>query len=387
VKIALVTETYPPEINGVAMTLSELVNGLRERGHHVQVVRPMQSGERSSLCSDAEQVTVPGLPIPRYSELRFGLPAGRKLNQAWSTSRPDIVHVATEGPLGISAIRKAKALGIPTTSTFHTNFHSYSEHYSARFATGLILGFLRWVHNSTLCTMAPTEELRHALARDGFRNVEVFGRGVNLDVFNPQARDPNLREEWGACQDSLVFLHVSRLASEKNYKLLEQCYERIRSRHSNARFVIAGSGPLEKHLRRRMPYAVFTGSIPLNNRAELARIYASADVFIYPSKTETYGNVATEAMACGNALVAFDYAAAALHSQHGESSLLAPLDDDKALLELVDKVSEDPALARLLGARASSKAQAFDWRPVVEKFEDLLACIARRQSAGRSRSS
>lgn len=371
-KIALVTETYPPEINGVAMTLSQLVVGLREKGHTVQVVRPIQTTETGEPQTTPDQLTVFGLPIPRYPDLRFGLPARNRLIHSWQACRPDIVHVATEGPLGLSAIRAAKKLGIPCTSTFHTNFHSYSEHYNAQFATRLVLAFLRWIHNQTESTMAPTSELADELSSEGFRNMDVFGRGVNLNVFNPQARDDKLRQSWGAHDNSPVFIHVSRLAAEKNYDLLEAAYTAIRKKCPDARFLIVGSGPMEVELKQRFPYAVFPGAIPLEDRPSLARLYASSDVFLYPSKTETYGNVATEAMACGNALVGFDYAAPGLHVQQGQNGFVAPLEDDHTFLSFSLQLAENLALRKAIGSAAASYAPAFDWNPVVNRFESIL---------------
>lgn len=371
-KLALVTETYPPEINGVAMTLSQLVGGLRDKGHLIQVVRPIQCSEQGEPSVSSDTITVFGLPIPRYPDLRFGLPSRNRLIHSWQANRPDIVHVATEGPLGLSAIRAAKVLGIPTTSTFHTNFHSYSEHYNAKFATRIVLAFLRWIHNQTRCTMAPTQELAQELAAEGFKNMDVFGRGVNLKVFTPKARDENLRKSWNAATDSPVFIHVSRLAAEKNYELLNKAYSKIRDTRPDARFVIIGSGPMEKQLRRRMPYAYFPGAIPLENRPELARYYASADAFLYPSKTETYGNVATEAMASGNALLGFDYAAPAQHVRHGANGLLAALDDDDSFLRSSVEIARNDALRKRLGQAAAAYSPAFDWQPIVDRFESIL---------------
>lgn len=372
-KIALVTETYPPEINGVAMTLSQLVEGMRAKGHSVQVVRPIQASEKASPKVSEQLLTVFGLPIPGYLELRFGLPARNRLIHSWQKARPDIVHVATEGPLGLSAIRAAKRLGIPCTSTFHTNFHSYSEHYNAESATRLVLWFLRWIHNKTECTMAPTKELADELSNEGFRNMDVFGRGVNLRVFNPQARDEGLRDSWGATQESPVVIHVSRLAAEKNYDLLETAYGAIRQKRPDTRFVIVGGGPMEAELKRRFPFAIFPGAIPLENRPALARLYASSDIFLYPSKTETYGNVATEAMACGNALVGFNYAAPGLHVEHERNGLIAELDDDAAFLAQSLRVAIDDGLRKRLGTAAASYAPAFDWQPVIDRFESILS--------------
>lgn len=372
VNIALVTETYPPEINGVAMTLSQLAEGLREKGHTLQIVRPLQKGEPAILATTPSLLTTWGLPIPGYADLRFGLPCRNRLVHAWRRHRPDIVHVATEGPLGLSAIRAAAVLGIPVTSTFHTNFHSYSEHYNASWITRPVLAFLRWIHNQTRCTMAPTRELANQLAAEGFRNMDVFGRGVRLATFNPTRRDAALRQSWGAQPDDPVVVHVSRLAAEKNYQLLARSYEAIRAAYPNAQFVIAGDGPVRRDLERSMPYAHFTGAIPLEDRPSLARVYASADIFLYPSQTETYGNVTTEAMACGNAVLSFNYAAAALHIRHGVNGLVANLGDDDSFISESLRLAGDAALRQRLGAAASAGASAFDWQPIIDRFESIL---------------
>lgn len=376
-KVALVTETYPPEINGVAMTLSQLVAGLRAKGHPVQVVRPVQQSERGAEPTiGSDELTVWGVPIPRYPDLRFGLPSRNRLIHAWRANRPDIVHVATEGPLGLSAIRAAKILGIPLASTFHTNFHSYSEHYNARWVTRPVLALLRWIHNQTSCTMAPTRELAEALTEDGFRNMEVFGRGVRLDVFNPSRRDAELRRSWGASADSPVVIHVSRLAAEKNYALLSRTYHAIHAAYPEARFVIVGDGPIRGQLERDIPFARFIGAIALERREELARHYASADLFLYPSQTETYGNVLTEAMACGNAVLGYDYAAAAVHVSNNRNGVSIPFGDEESFLPESLALVSNAQRIRFLGTQAATYAQAFDWQPVIDRFETILQRVA-----------
>jgi len=223
--------------------------------------------------------------------------------------------------------------------------------------------------------MAPTRELADQLSAEGFRNMDVFGRGVNLNVFNPQARDNKLREQWGATDDSLVVIHVSRLAAEKNYDLLQKAYAEIRSSVPRSTFVIVGAGPMEKKLKRSLPYAIFPGAVPLENRPELARLYASSDLFLYPSKTETYGNVATEAMASGNALVGFNYAAPAQHVQQGENGFLAELDDDESFIQQSLAVARNSQLRKRIGKAAAQYAPTFDWQPIVDRFEAILETI------------
>jgi len=373
VNISLVTETYPPEVNGVAMTLSQLVNHLRSRGHQAQVVRPRQIQEAPAPQSSEQTLSVRGAPIPRYPDLRFGLPCGNRLRSSWKGFQPDVIHVATEGPLGLSAIRAAKRLSIPCTSTFHTNFHEYSKHYNAPLLMKGVLAYLRWIHNQTRCTMHPTQELADALEERGFLNNQVFGRGVDLAAFHPGARDESLRSSWGAGPEDTVVLHVSRFAAEKNYELLFKSYGEIRDTVAHAKFVVVGDGPVRAKWERAFPEAIYTGVISLENRAELGKIYASADVFLYPSNTETYGNVLTEAMASGNACLAFNYAAAAIHIEDGVNGLTVPMGDEEQFLERSLDLVKNTALQKRLGQSAAGYAvEHLDWIPVVEQFESLL---------------
>jgi len=373
VNISLVTETYTPEVNGVAMTLSQLVNHLRSRGHKVQVVRPRQKQESPGLQDNEKTVSVRGAPIPRYPDLRFGLPCGNRLRSSWRQFQPDIIHVATEGPLGLSAIRAAKRLSIPCTSTFHTNFHEYSKHYNAPLLMKGVLAYLRWIHNQTCCTMHPTQELADALEKSGFLNNQVFGRGVDLAAFHPGARDESLRSKWGAGSEDTIVLHVSRFAAEKNYELLFKSYRKILNTLPHARFVVVGDGPVRAKWERAFPEAIYTGVISLENRVELGQIYASSDVFLYPSNTETYGNVLTEAMASGNACLAFNYAAAAIHIEDGVNGLTVPMGDEEQFLERSLDLVKNVALQKRLGQSAADYAvEHLDWVPVVDQFESLL---------------
>ena len=156
-RIALVTETYPPEVNGVATTLARVVEGLHRRGHELQLVRPRQKAvPPGPLTPRLDEVLMRGLPIPRYPHLRMGLPSKRALVKLWSMARPDVVHVATEGPLGWSALQAARHLHLPVTSDFRTNFHAYSRHYGIGWLNKPIMAYLRKFHNLAACTMVPT---------------------------------------------------------------------------------------------------------------------------------------------------------------------------------------------------------------------------------------
>ncbi|MFO1447752.1 MAG: glycosyltransferase family 1 protein [Opitutaceae bacterium] len=373
--LCLVTETFPPEINGVAMTLRNLVEGLCERGHAVSVCRPRQGAEAAAPPTSAWQEHLfRGFSAPGYPQVRLGFPAPFRLRKIWTANRPDVVHIATEGPLGWSALRTARALGIPVSSSFHTNFHQYSQHYGAAWTARPVLGYLRWFHNRAALTLSPTAELNEQLVRDGFTGVRLLARGVNSRVFSPRLRDEGLRRLWGAGPSDCVVIHVSRLAAEKNYPLVIEGWQALRARQPRTRCVMVSDGPLRSRLQRMAPWAHFTGFI---DRDALARHYASADLFLYASETETFGNVVTEAMASGLTVVAYRYAAPARYIDSGINGITVPLGNREAWLAAALKTAGDAESLRRMGRAARQTAETISWDTVVERFvEDLRSLLA-----------
>lgn len=374
-RIACVTETYPPEVNGVAMTVARLVQSLRARHHSVQVVRPRQASDVGATSADGHaDVLVRGVPIPRYSGLRMGLPCMGRLMKLWKQQRPDVVHIATEGPLGRSALLAARALGLPVCSEFRTNFHAYSSHYGFGFLRKPIIGYLRRFHNAAQCTMVPTQALHDELQREGFRDLLTVARGVDVRRFDAAHRSPALRAQWGAGPDDLVVTCVGRLAPEKNLNTLASAFEAIRREQPRAKLVLVGDGPMRKELQARCPDAIFAGQ---RIGDDLAVHYASADVFLFPSVTETFGNVTTEAMASGLAVVAFDYAAAQRLIRHGENGALVRFADDAAFVATAARTAADLANCRELGARARASVMALDWDSIAAQVEGVMASVMR----------
>lgn len=379
-KLALVTETFPPEINGVAMAFGIIARELGRRGHAVRVYRPrrddLPSGESHP---EYAETPLPGVPIPRYPMLRLGRPAPRRLRAEWTADRPDLVHVVTEGPLGASAVSVARELAIPVTSSFHTNFHAYTRHYGCGIFGRAVLAWLRWVHNRTQRTFAPTAELGVQLAASGFDNVALLSRGVDTWQFHPARRAEMLRSTWGAESSDPVVIHAGRMAAEKNYGLLFRAFAAMRRANPRCRFVLVGDGPLRARLQRENPTCVFTGFIP---RGDLARHYASADIYIHASLTETFGNVLTEAMASGLAVAGFDYAAARQFLRHGRNGLAVPCAQPDALIDAAVLLATDEFLRAQVRPAARSAVEAQSWESVIGRFEaDLMAVAAGRIDA------
>ena len=372
-RVACVTETYPPEVNGVAMTIARVVEGLHRRQHSVQLVRPRQPARgQAGNAGDIDEVLTRGLPIPRYPQLRMGMPSRRELVRLWSLQRPDVVHVATEGPLGWSAVQAARHLRLPTSSDFRTNFHPYSRHYGVAWLQRPILAWLRKFHNATGATMVPTRALERELSAQGFQRLAVVARGVDTERFDPQRRDPALRQEWGASDTSLVVLCVGRLAAEKNLLLAVEAFEALAPRHGDARLVFVGDGPLREELARRCPRAFFAGR---RDGLDLAAHYASADLFLFPSLTETFGNVTPEAMASGLPVLAFDDAAAAALIRSGHNGVLVPCGDPSEYVRTAVALAASAELRRAIAAQARSTALTLGWDRILDQFESVLDSV------------
>jgi glycosyltransferase involved in cell wall biosynthesis len=379
--VCIVTETFPPEVNGVAMSLSRFATGLRSLGHDVQLVLPHRDDRQERhLHGSVAALPVRGLPLPRYPDLRFGLPAGRAIRQMWKSNPPDIVYVATQGPLGWSAVRAARQLSIPVLSGFHTNFHVYCRHYGLKALETLAIAWLRRFHRQTDCTLAPTGDMQNMLTAMGLDPVRVLGRGVDNGLFTPERRDHALRESWGLGPDDLAVIYVGRLAAEKNLPLAVNAFRALEEACGNARFILVGDGPLGEELRRDNPDFIFCG---MRTGEDLARHYASGDLFLFPSVTETFGNVLLEAMASGLAVVAYDCAAAREHIRSYRNGVTVETSCESAFLHAAITLAADPALVRTTRENARRHALGHGWNDVALTLERLL--IEHLPAAGAAR--
>lgn len=372
-RIAYVTETFPPELNGVALTVERTVRHLRARGHEVDLLRPAPEGGLHEPAPDEWFST--GCPIPVYRDLRFGLAWPARVRARLAARRAQLVHVATPGPLAWAAVHAARSAGVALTSDFRTNFDQYSRYYGLGACEPLVRGLLRRFHNGTERTFVPTTAVRTALAAAGFERLAVVGRGVDTALFAPHRRSPALRAQWLANDEDgtdagPVLLYVGRLAAEKNIGLVLRAHAAVKARQPGARLVMVGDGPLRAALERDHPEVCFAGR---QSGEALAQHYASADLFVFPSLSETFGNVTLEAMASGLAIVAYDTAAAAQHLLDGHSARLAPPGDEAAFVAACCELAAAPGLARALGHAACESARPLRWDRILGRFEDQLA--------------
>jgi glycosyltransferase involved in cell wall biosynthesis len=368
-RVLIVTDTFPPDINGVARTLSTLGEGLQRRGHAVQVVTTVED-----VCgSGLKRHVMHSMPLPGYPGLRFGFSSARQFLEIFDVFRPEVLYLATEGVMGISAIRAAGKREIPVISGFHTNFQTYLEDYNLPGMKSVAQGALRLLHNHTARTLTPSADTAAMLEGWGIQNVGVMGRGVDTELFHPKRRDDVLRRNWGADETTPVAIYVGRVAAEKNLDLAVRAFAVFREVCPGARMVFVGDGPRLASLKDEHLEFHYAGA---RTGEDLAAHYASGDVFLFPSITETFGNVVLEAMSAGLGVVAFDYAAPRLLIRSGENGWLAPLGDETAFLAQVRAAADawnDTAL------RHAARQTAFDlgWERVIEQFEHELASAMR----------
>jgi glycosyltransferase involved in cell wall biosynthesis len=336
-KIALVTDAWEPQVNGVVRTLKATAHELQKMDHRVEMLTPLEFRT---------------LPCPTYPDIRLSLLPGRKVERRLAEFDPDAIHIATEGPLGLAARQFAMERDMPFTTAYHTRFPEY-----IRARTGMPLSwtyaFLRWFHRPSRAVMAPTEVVRKDLVANGFKRVVLWSRGVDLDIFKPR----NVNRLKTAPP---MFLYVGRVAVEKNV-------EAFLALDLPGSKWVAGAGPALAGLRARYPKVNYLGVL---SQLELAEVYASADVFVFPSKTDTFGLVLLEAMACGLPVAAYP--------------VTGPLDvigNSRAGAMHEDLRTACLDALKLLRGDAVAHAQKFSWRAATEQF--LAHLYPRRSGAGR----
>lgn len=369
-RLTLVTETFPPEVNGVARTLGRWAETMSRRGHAVDVIRPRRPAERE------REDSVWPLPVPFYPQVRLGLALPHLVVRRLRDHQADLVHIATEGPLGLAALLAGRWRRVPVVSSFHTNFDHYLSHYGLAGCEWCVQSYLRWFHNRTAVTLVPSRATRDRLLAAGFRNVRVWSRGVDSDLFHPRRRDQRLRAELDLAPDDILVLYVGRLAWEKNLDALLSAFAQVRRRLESdpaprIKLALVGDGPLLSVLRQRAgPDVVLPGP---KAGEELVRWYASADIFAFPSRSETFGNVILEAQASSLPVLAFRYPATEERIQHGQDGLL--LTDDAELTAALAALCLDAEARQRLQVAARETARLQGWEPIFDQLEAEYAAL------------
>ncbi|PTR32799.1 glycosyltransferase involved in cell wall biosynthesis [Luteibacter sp. OK325] len=380
-RIGIVTETYAPDVNGVAITVQALARGLVRRGHAVDLIRPIHPDTSPLADAGMDVLAVEGAALPRYSSLRFGLPARFRIERRWRADRPDAIYVATEGPLGWTAVSAARRLGIPVATGFHTRFDFYVGHYGFGALTPFVRRYLARFHRRAQTTLVPTGQLAGELNDLGVHDVRVLRRGVDTARFHPERRDEALRDSWGAGTDAPVVLSVGRVAPEKNLHVVIDAYRALARRVPQARCVIVGDGPGRAALEAANPDVIFAGT---RRGDELAAYYASADLFVFPSLTETFGNVVLEAMASGIPVVAYAEAAAREFIRNGQNGIRVAPGNEGGLIERAATLGADATVRMAMGHAARASVAGLSSESVVNEFETIMQSLSEESVHERS---
>ena len=366
-RIALFSEVYWPMVSGVGVTLLRLTDALQARGHAVRVYSatyPPPPGQ-----ADRPEVhRSPSVPFFLYPDVQWAFPRQRDIVDDLQAFRPDVVHVATEFSLGIAGVKAARQLDLPIIASAHTDYDQYAARYGVTWALRAGWHYLRWFYGQAQRVLCPSRIYEEALHRHGVLHTGLWSRGVDPEVFAPGFRSEAYRDAVGAGPGDLLVTYIGRIAREKNLGLLLEAWESLASQRGGAQLVLVGRGPLEDDIRRRdLPGVHVTG---LLQGEALSTAYASADVFAFPSPTETFGNSLLEAMGSGLAPIVAAGGGVLEFAEHGRNAWLVEPDSAPAIADALSRLFADPSLRHRLAAGALATARARDWGAVYDQLLD-----------------
>lgn len=371
-KIAYFSESLLPHVDGVSRTLAQLFGFLERAGVDFRVFSPFVPGPEVSWAGRVHEV--PYIHVPWHPEYRVTVPVGHRISARLDEYGPDLIHVVSPTPVAVRAQKYGQRNGIPIVGSFHTHFVSYFRFYGLRRIEWFGWRLLRSFYGRCEVVYAPSQGIIRELAARGIANTELWSRGIDLGRFSPGWRDPELRARVGADDDTPVLLMVSRLVKEKDLADLVEAHRILRGRGSRHRLVLVGDGPMRAELERALPDAFFAGH---QTGEALARWFASGDVFVFPSTTETFGNVILEALASGLPAVVVDRGGPPDLVEDGVTGLVARANDPADFADRAGALAADPALRRRMGCRAREAAAARDWNAIngrlLESYRRVVA--------------
>ncbi|ABU59194.1 glycosyltransferase family 4 protein [Roseiflexus castenholzii] len=358
-RIALITETFLPNVNGIVTTLCRLLEHVQHEGHEALLFAPQGAPEH---YAGAQVIPLRGIPFPLYPDIRF-TPPQPGIVPALRQFRPDLIHLAGLMVLGPAARFAAQQLRIPAIATYHTDLPAYSVYYGLGALRLAAYSYLRWIHNACALTLCPSSAILADLRKRGFRRLRLWGRGVDTIRFHPAHRRAEWRDAIGARANECVLLYVGRLAAEKRLDLLAEALRDM----EGIRLVLVGDGPARQQIERRfagMP-VTFTGFL---NGHDLAVAYASSDLFVFPSDTETFGQVVQEAMASGLPVVAARAGGVIDLVRNEETGVFFAPGSAYSLRTAVNRLVANPGLSRAYGQAGRAAAERRSWTRVLDEL-------------------
>lgn len=367
-RVALVTGSYNFIADGVALTLNRLVAYLESVGVEVLVIAPV--GKTPAFDHAGEVAPAPSAPFPFRNDYRLALGLTPALRRRLEAFDPDLIHAATPDWLGYQALTFARARGIPAVASYHTRYETYLKDYGLGFLSDFLTEWLKRFYGGFDEVYAPSPSMIDSLIADGFaKNIALWGRGVDTERFDPVRRSAAFRARLGSDDETPVIAFVGRLVREKRLDTLGQVSERIS--HLDHRLLVVGDGPDRAMLEQAAPHAFFTGFL---TGEDLATAYASADIFLFPSDTETFGAVTLEAMASGLPTVCADATGSRCLVIQGVTGFLAPPGDAAVFASHVEALIREPTLRTRMGVAARARSLGFSWEA------DMASLLARYEA-------
>ncbi|HAX74110.1 MAG TPA: glycosyltransferase family 1 protein [Firmicutes bacterium] len=364
-KVAIFTDTYLPQVNGVSQTIKRMTQYYRTKNIPYIIISP------ECFVDEAQPSNVSFLSVPLliYPECRITFPNMFRLNRILHAFKPTLIQCMTEFNLGLCGLWYAKKYNIPSVSNYSTNFDQYLNYYHLKSMNGPLWSYLRWFHNQHALTLCPSNVTKQYLLDNGVQDISIFTRGVDLKQFSPTFRDSNLRKELGI-SDKIALLYVGRLAPEKNLDVLRQSFEALLQQFKERIvLIVTGDGPLMNEMVATFPKeTIFTG---YKTGADLSKLYASCDLFVFPSQTETLGNVVLEANASGLPVVGVNAGGVANLITNQLNGYLAKPNDIESFTNCVKKLITNDVLRFSMSMQGVEFAKRQDWTQILDELVTL----------------
>ncbi|WP_417899241.1 glycosyltransferase family 1 protein [Bacillus haimaensis] len=362
-KIAIFTDTFAPDVNGVARTLKRFTAYLEKNNIEYRVFAPVSSGE-DLFSSHVHRFA--SLPFFLYPECRIALPNMISVKAELQKFQPDIIHVATPFNIGLCGLHYAKKLNIPVVGSYHTDFDKYLEYYDLQFLTKFLWTYMRWFHRPLRKIFVPSIDTQEHLKKHGFTNTAIWPRGVDCNLFDPGTTSSSIKEKFQIKEKYLISF-VGRLAPEKDVALLP-AIEAALPQHirEHTHWLIVGDGPLKQDLMKQAPSNMTFGGF--RSGSELTEIYAASDLFVFPSATETFGNVVLESLACGTPVIGADAGGVRTIIENGVTGILCPEKNIEAFAGAIASLLHDSSLRKGMGLAGRQYALLQSWDAIFERL-------------------
>ncbi|PFD96829.1 glycosyl transferase [Bacillus cereus] len=371
-RVAIFTDTFTPQVNGVAKTLDRLTRYFQKQNIAYSVFAPQHTAEDNFVANVNKMRSIP-LKI-LYPECRFAFPTPR-IRQELLAFNPDIIHVATPFNMGLCGMYYAKKLGIPLVGSYHTDFDAYLQYYKIEFFSNMLWNYLKWFHSHMQKNFVPSSETLQQLTQKKFRNLYIWGRGVDCSLFHPAYNKDVFRKKYNITA-SYILSYVGRIAPEKDIDTLRRLiHTTIKERKDAIHWLIAGNGPLAKDLRETTPTnnVTFTGYL---ERENLAEAYACSDLMIFPSATETFGNVVLESLACGTPVIGANSGGVKNIIADGKTGFLCEPKNTNSFLSSIYQLLNSEEARKQMSIAARSYATTQSWNEIFHslymQYEEVL---------------